>query len=279
MKRIGMALVLAAVTLAGCGLTGGKKTDDQGGTEAASGGQAGIDPQFVQVLDTLPGVDVKALQKGYTIEQINEGPGGKYAVRYAVVAETDSAWIVEHYGAALAFQAAADKEEYLLGLTVNKADGKVTKAVLGKKGEAGVEVKIMASAGSTAGDAPEGTPTEVALKLGGPFPATVIEVSGSKTWVGTEGELEDVMLKSESAAGTSELMELPSAVEVDADGTKLKATKLVYDNGTEFWITTDPVVAAFFGYGPGKGQAKTVTAAGTATVTKVGTDAAPQLIW
>lgn len=278
MKRIGMALVVAAVTLSGCGLIGGKKTDDQGGTEA-SGGQAGIDPQFIQVPDTLPGVNYKTLEKGYTIEQLNEGPSGKYTVRYAVVAETDSAWIVEHYNAALAFQPAADKEDYLLGLTVNKADGKVTKAVLGKKGEAGVEVKIMAASGSTAGDAPKGTPTEVALGLGGPFPAMVTEISGTKTWTGTEGELEGVMLKRESAAGASELKELPSAVEVDANGTKIKATKLVYTDGTEMWLTADPVVATFFGYGPGKGQAKAVNAAGTATVTKVGTDAAPELLW
>ncbi len=279
MKRLfAVAVAAAAVALSGCEMLNKKDNDDQGGTAAGGGG--GINAEYVSVADTIAPAKADRLQKGYAIEQQTEAGGQTYPTRYRVVGETADAWQVEHYGATLAFQAAEDKEDYIIGLTVDKDSGKVTSAVLGKEGEAGTPIKVNetpAMGGSA--DAPAGTDTEVALGMGGPFPAKKIEMNGTTTWTGTQGELEGIMLKQESAQGTNELAEMPSTESVDAGGTQVEVTKLKYTDGMEVWVTENDVVSAFFPWGEGKGYFKMKTAGSAQTVTEVGTDAEPKLKW
>jgi hypothetical protein len=170
----------------------------------------------------------------------------------------------------------------ILGLTVKKADGTVTKAVAGKPGEAGKDVKIgPATPPAKAGEAPKGTPESCTIGIG-TFDALKFENSGVTSWVGTSGATKDVLLKVQGQDGY-ELAELPKDEELDIGGTKVKTRYTAYTNGMKQWMTEDTVIACLFGGaaadGKRAGLARMETAQSKINITAVKTDAAPQLKW
>ncbi|HBP20598.1 MAG TPA: hypothetical protein DEA08_22765 [Planctomycetes bacterium] len=102
----------------------------------------------------------------------------------------------------------------------------------------------------------------------------IANVGTTKSWTGTEGELENVMLKSESPSGSYELKSMPKTETVDCGGTSIETTQLVYDNGLEMHRTENDVIKALNG-----GSYKTKTSGSETVVTMVATDAKPELKW
>lgn len=297
MKRIVGALVLVAATaLTGCELFQPKKGDqggdansggDAGGGDAnAGGGGGGFD---ATTMVTAPGkVDIgKGAKVGFMLKDEMTAGGQTMGSMTAIVADGGDVWHVEHVNAGLAAMANSmpDLKGMIMGLVVNKADGKVTKAMLGKPGEKGKEIKIGDVYDTPMQKGPEGTADTCKIKLGS-FPAMkVVQKAGDSTitsWAGTEGELEGVLLKSTGGGGDYELAEMPSTENVTA-GDSVEVTKLKYSNGMEWWLTNDAVVTAFKPWaaekGPGTGMFAMKTKDSTQEVKEVSSKAAAQLKW
>jgi hypothetical protein len=283
MKRLLTSVVVIAslgLTSAGCALFGGGNTggDDTGGAEQGGGG-SGMDPtQFVKAPGMVPVAGNAAV--GWTITQDATAGGQTSQTYYAVVGDAGDSWQVEHTNAGLTAMAASMPElkDMVIGLTVKKEDGTVTKAVLGKPGEAGKDIEIMAATATTA-EAPQGVDEDVTIGLGS-FPAKKFANEYMTSWVGNGGELDGVTLKVAPAQGDAyELSEMPSTETVDAGGTSVETTKYTYSDGSSQWHTTNEIVAAFFPAGEGKGMFKMESASFSNAVTVVGTDAKPQLKW
>lgn len=274
MKRgFGILMLSAAVVFSGCELLQ-KKEDDQSGEQPKEGGQQGG--------GSAPAMDLTKMVQDPPMIMVGEGAavGMKIGVKsganthaLAIVGEDGDQWLVETDQNLAAYGDSA--KDQVMGMWVDKKTGKVNKAVLGKKGEAGKEIKVVQY------QMPEqkGEDTEVKLKMGGPYPAKLItmeiaNVGTTKSWTGTEGELENVVLKSESPSGSYELKEMPKTETVDCGGTSVETTQLVYDNGLELHRTENAVIKALNG-----GSYKTKTSGNEVVVTMVATDAKPELKW
>jgi hypothetical protein len=271
MKRItriltSSGLVLsAALAFSGCALFGGGGGDDASGGADGGGATASDPTAYAQAPGT---VSIKAGAVGYMIANKTVGTGYENTGSVAIVGETGDSWLVE--------TASSASDGYLMGLTVSKEDGKVTAAVMGKAGEAGKEIKVMAATATPAG--PDGVAEEVTIGIGS-FASTKVVTDYGTSWSGTEGELAGIMLKYESKDATYELAKMPEAGNTDLGGTSVKIVKLVYSNDSEYWRTANAVVSALATAGDGVGTVKTVMAGMTIELTAVKTDAAPQLKW
>jgi hypothetical protein len=226
------------------------------------------------------------MQVGWRIKQEMKASGQIMATSYAIVGESGDSWQMEHMNPGLAGMANSmpDLKGMLIGLTVRKEDGKVTKAVLGKPGEAGKEIKIMESPAG-AGKQPEGTDEDVKLGIG-TYPAKKFvndlgQAGKTTTWVGNGGDLNGVLLKSDGAGGNYELSKEPSDSQVKVGEVSLTVTEYAYSNGMTWWIASgDPLVGAFFPYGAdGRGIFKMTTDGSQMEIVDLGTDAKPQLKW
>lgn len=292
MKRmIAAALVTGALggLCSGCGLFQKKEEPQQneGGDQNANqgGGGSGIDPTTM-VQATSPVQVSPQMKVGWHIKQEMKASGQTMATSYSIVGETGDSWQMEHMNPGLAGLANSmpDLKGMIIGLTVRKEDGKVTKAVLGKPGEAGKEIKIMEAPTGTA-KGPEGTDEDVKLKIG-TYPAKKFVTDlgqGGKTttWVGNGGDLNGVLLKSDGAGGNYELAKEPSDSQVKVGDANLTVTEYAYTNGMTYWVSSgDPVVAAFFPYGDeGRGIFKLTTEGSQMEIVELGTAAKPQLKW
>ncbi|MGE0707652.1 MAG: hypothetical protein AB7N76_08295 [Planctomycetota bacterium] len=214
---------------------------------------------------------------GMKIVMSTQAGGQTMAHELAIVGEDGDAWRVESNQGLSAYAAMSpDAKDMVMGLTVEKKGGKVTRAVLGKRGEAGKEIKVMAYTPPPQGEAPQGEDTEVETPAG-KFSAKLFktEVQGNtyKSWMGVDGEVEGVLLKTEGPQGGKALKETPSTQSLDL-GESVEARKCAYDNGDELWTSTHAVVKAL-----GAGMVKSVAGGATVELKKVATDAKPELKW
>ncbi|MBL4847862.1 MAG: hypothetical protein JKY65_20290 [Planctomycetes bacterium] len=267
MKKLGIALLASTLIFGGCDLLGGKKEEDGGGGGGGGGG-AGMDlTKMVQVYGPKAYGDKAAVGMKVTSESKAGGTTSTWTI--AIVGEDGDNWLVESSQETMAYG-----KDSLVGMVVQKSDGKVLSAVVGKKGEAGKEIKVN---NTMPGKAPAGgkTPATVDCKIAlGTFKAYLSDAGGTKTWIGSEGDMMGVMLKVEAAAGGKELKEKPSMVDVDLGGTSVKCRKLVWDNGDVMMMTEHDAVKAL-AYGMVKNSTKQYSSG----VTAVSMDAKPELKW
>lgn len=290
-KFVGALLVAALASVSqGCGMFDKKeeekpKTENGGGDAGGGQQQGGMDPlTFVNAPGNVwLGPDAKVGMMG---EQSTEAGGTTSVMSYAIVGESGDSWLVESVHPSITAMAGSfpDLKGMILGLTVKKADGVVTKAVAGKPGEAGKDVKIGPAAAPQTAAAPKGTPDKCTIGIG-TFDAVKYENSGVNTWVGTSGAVKDTMLKMDGANGF-ELAEQPKDEDLDIGGTKVKCHYTAYTNGMKTWMTEDALAATIFGgaAAPAEGQkrmavAKTEGKDYKMAITALKTDAKPQLKW
>lgn len=287
MRSIAAALAMGLFA-SGCSLFQKKEEpqqNSQSGESAEQGGGGGIDPtQFVQAQSPVGWAAGKA-KTGWSATQKMDSSGQVMNTSWAVVGESGDSWLVEHQNPAMAAMA----KGYIMGLTVRKEDGKVTKAVLGKPGEEGKPIKINENPPVEGQKGPEPTNEDVKIKLG-TFPAKkyVNKFAGADgkeqthtTWMGNGGELNNVLLKAEGPGGNYELSEMPEESQVKVGDSSLSVTKYAYSNGLVQWVATgSPVLAVFFPYGEdGKSMFKMSTQGMTMEITEVSEAAKPQLKW
>lgn len=285
MKKIACVALLVAMTT-GCELFNKKPAENeeqnQGGGDQGGGAQVDA-TQYVQAPGRLMvAPDAKI---GWMAERTTQASGQTLVESYAIVGEAGDSWLIESKSPTIDAMAGSfpDLKGSLMGLTVRKSDGVVTKAVIGKPGEAGKEIKISPAGDVATTAAPAGTPDRVTIKLG-TFDAMKNETSGITTWVGTSGETKGVLLKSAGNGQDYELAELPTTETKDVGGVSVSVTGLSYTNGMKLWMTDNQVIAGLFGGGAGADGKRTgmyrMESGGTTTeVTSVKTDAAPQLKW
>lgn len=288
-KAVGALLVVAT---AGCGLFNkpadkGDKGDKGDGGQPPAPQAGGIDPtQFVEAPARLPlCADARV---GWLVERTTRAGGTTLVESHAIVGDQGDAWLVESRTLAAEAMSASYPElrGLLLGMTVRKSDGTVTKAVLGKAGDAGKPVKI--GAGAQGHEAPpEPAPDRVSIGALGTHEAlktTSKTATGeATTWVGTAGDYRGVLLKSQGPNADYELTAAPTREAKDVGGVSVPTLAVTYSNGMKMWFTTHEVVACVTGVpGPdGRRMAlfRTEMSGSVTEVTAIRTDAAPQLKW
>ncbi|MGE0708424.1 MAG: hypothetical protein AB7N76_19115 [Planctomycetota bacterium] len=283
MKRtMGICLLAASMVFSGCELFDKKKDDDKGGTEQPKGGGGGGGGAPAMDLSTMiqvPGYMMlgEGAAVGQKVALTSKGQGYSNSYMVAIVGEDGDNWKVESTMMTAAY--GEQGKDQLVGMVVDKKTGKVSKAVVGKKGEKGKDVKITPMDPPKKGEAAEGEDTEVKLAMGGPYPAKLYtqdipNVGKVKTWSGTDGELKGVMLKTESPNSKCELKEMPKKGSADVGGSKVEFTTLVYDDGHETSTSDHPAIKAI-----NYGMFKNKQAGNTTEVTAVASDAKPELKW
>lgn len=267
MKKVA-ALALTSLTLIGCHLLDPKPKKE----EPAPAAEPAAEPAPAPVAYVPPAPYKVEFGNGCTVgwrvTQEHENAGGKQQVTWAIVGDQGQVWQVEHVAMGL-------PADTIMGLTVNKADGVVTRAVLGKKGEAGVEHPISPAPPAT----PPAVEEDVTIKIG-TFPAKKTD-HGNDTfsWVGNGGDMNGVLLKMGGAA-PFELAAAPSSDHVPTGNTTLAVTSYKYSNGMTQKVTNDRIVAAFFPYEVGKkGLFGYEMPGAKCRITSVGADAKPNLMW
>lgn len=272
MKRfMAITMIAFASMSAGCSLFQGKPKEEKPAAEAKPADQPAQPAPAAYVPDAPakvafgPGCTV-----GWTATQELTSGTTKMTTYWAIVGEAGESWQVEHIAPGM-------PADHLMGLTVNKADGVVTKAVLGKKGEAGKDHPI---AKTGAGAAPTPVSEEVTIKLG-KFAAKKTDMGGGNvSWIGDGGDLNGVLLKSTSAGGTFELAAQPTSDFTPVSGSSMAVTSYKYSNGMTQKVTNDRIVAAFFPYEVGKKGLFGMEMQGMSSkIIAVGPSAKPQLMW
>jgi hypothetical protein len=222
---------------------------------------------------------------GWMAERTTEANGQKLVESYAVVADAGDSWKIESKSPTIDAMAASFPElkGALMGLTVRKADGVVTKAVMGKPGEAGKEIKIAAAGEAPATTAPTGTPDRVTIGIG-TFDATKHTSGETTTWVGSSGDTNGVLLKSQGGGQDYELTAAPKQDTKDVGGVSVSTTELAYSNGMKLWMTDNEIIGCIFGGGAtpdGKrvGLFRSEAGGAVTEVTGLKTDAQPELKW
>ncbi len=285
MKKL-MSVALLVALSSGCGLFGPKPEDnqDQGGATDQQAQGGGVDPTtFVNAPGRVPVCpDAKV---GWMAERTIDAGGQKLVESYAVVADAGDSWKIESQSPTIGAMAASFPElkGALLGLTVRKADGVVTKAVMGKPGEAGKEIKIAAAGEAPATTEQTGTPDRVTIGIG-TFDAMKFTSGETTTWTGSSGETNGVLLKSQGGGQDYELSAMPKKDTKDVGGVSVATTELVYSNDMKMWLTDNEIVGCVFGGGKtpdGKrvGLFRSESGGAVTEVTGLKTDAKPELKW
>lgn len=215
----------------------------------------------------------EGVEIGFRVEIETQVAGHVINHFVAVVGEEGESWRLESSEGLAAYGA----KDSILGLVVDKSSGKVSRAVIGKSGEAGRELALhdMMSAPTAPGAEAEDVDVEIPA---GTFPAslTVTKVGGKeyKSWVGREGDLEGVLLKFEGPDGQGKaLKEEPETQSLDL-GDTVEARRCTYDNGDEIWHSSDEVVKALAG-----GEVRRKAGGVVREVKVVSSKAEPQLKW
>lgn len=277
MKRVIGLMALAMIATTGCELFGSavKKEEKKEDKPAAAPAAPQIDYRDYV---TVPGQLTigEGAKVGYAVVAESDAAGTKSQVMTAIVNETDEVWHIE---TTQTVSAMPQLKGYLIGMVVNKADGKVTKAFCGKPGEDVKDIKI--SPYQEPPKTPEGTDTEVTLTtaIGGPHKAKMVEISGNKSYSGLEGELKGVPLKYEAAQGAYEL-EKVEAAKMDVGGTEIDIKKIILTSGTQFWVTENPVISAMSPYGANNwGRAALASKGYSLTIVKMSDAHKKELKW
>jgi hypothetical protein len=117
----------------------------------------------------------------------------------------------------------------------------------------------------------------------GIFPSKKYVTTYGASWTGVEGDLEEVLLKSESSGQSFELAELPSWADAVVSEVDLSLSVRKYTNGMEYHIVENEVIAAFYPLGKAgetnQGIYKMVTVASTQEIVLIKTDTKAQLKW
>jgi hypothetical protein len=206
---------------------------------------------------------------GYSLSTHTEADAFDSTSTVSIVADLGDAWAIE--------TESSGTPGYVVGLTVEKLGGAVTSAVIGKPGQRGQSVEVLAHAG---GDTPpvEGVAEEVMIGIG-TFPALKSIEDYGTTWRGTEPELEGIVLKYASGSGSYELAELPDRSQVGIGEVQVDVTKLAYSDERQEWRSRHPVVACLRPLEPGLGIVLRSSESSTMSVTEIRTDAKPKLRW
>jgi hypothetical protein len=274
--RVAPCLV-ALACLAGCE-SHPAKGDSAKDPNAGASVSAAPDPRsFLTVTSPFPGwpKDGAGVKPGVWAKSASSG---------AYTAETVWA-IVDQAGDIVKMEYVhPDNQGYVEAIVVNKSDGKVTKALAGKKGDKKlVAIKISPAGAATPPPAPKQTTTDEEVKVAaGTFKAKKMVSEGqlfdTTTWVGVEGDTAGVMLKTQVEQNVNELKVAPATEDVTIGGKGYKAVHLVYTDGMEQWTVTDPSLDAPFVSAGGSSIVKMVLG-GTTTAKSWGEDAKPVLSW
>ena len=270
MKKFGIALLASALLFSGCELLNKKEDEGQGGAQQG-GGAAAVDPStYTTANGPVMGIPSEGIKVGMKVTVETKAGGQTTTYTAAIVGEEGDNWLIES-----GQLVASSNKDYLVGMVVSKKDGMIQSAVCGKKGETPKTIKHqnMKPAAATGGKA--ATPAVVDCKIAlGTFKAYMSDAGGTKVWTGSEGDMQGVLLKMESAQGGKELKAKPEMVELDLGGTKVKAKKLVWDNG-DVQTTTDNATVKLLNYG----MVENTNQYSSSKVTAVASDAAPELKW
>ncbi|MBI3725999.1 hypothetical protein HY251_18885 [bacterium] len=289
MKKILGGIAAAAVAgllLSGCELFNPKpKPDDKssGKDGKGGGGGGGGAPEMdysTMVTESTPypawPKDGAGIKSGWFYEKKTKTAAGENTTRFAVVGQAGDMWKIETNERTYAYSPG------LIEAVVVQKDGTVPEAYVGKKGAKIKAIKINPM--PKGGEKPEEMDEKVSVKAG-EFAAKKYTSKGadgkvaSMSWMGTDGDTKDVMLKMELPAypaGNMELAKMPESMEWPCGGKKYKVWHLTYSNGTEYWNLADgpwPVVGATVK------MVMTGAAAMTMEVTNMGEDAKPELSW
>jgi len=215
----------------------------------------------------------EGVEIGFRVEIETQAAGHVLKHFMAVVGEEGESWRLESSEGLAAFGA----KDSIMGLVVEKSSGKVTRAVIGKAGEAGKELAIHAMTATPTAPGAEGEDVEVEIPAGS-FPARLIVTKVGeqeyKSWVGREGDLEGVLLKYEGPDGKGKALEAePETQSLDL-GETVEARRCVYDNGDEIWHSSDEVVKALAG-----GMVRYKASGVVREIKSVSSKAEPQLTW
>ena len=255
------ATLLVAFALVGCA---GAQTTDDGGSDGETVTGPAAKAQVAGSFSMYGGA------VGYAITTEIDAESFDSSNTIAIVADLGDAWGVETTTSAT--------PDYVIGLTVDKVDGKVTSAVMGKVGERGVTIKILDYTPPPVAEPQPGVAEDVAIEIG-TFPSIKVVADYGTSWTGTEPELKGILLKYASEAESYELAELPDVTTESVSGATIEVTKLIYSNERTEWRTRNPVVAALRPLEAGVGMLRRSNASSTTEVTVVETDARPQLRW
>jgi hypothetical protein len=219
-----------------------------------------------------PTKDQAMLKEGLSVESKSAGAGYKTATKYAIVGMAGDAVKVEVSGDAT--------QGFIQALTVNKADGKVTKAQAGKKGDKLKDIKIAPLPEQKAGEAPAGTDEDVAVKAGSFKSKKVVTKSAMgggdiTTWSGVDGDTAGVLLKSSDGKNDYELTSV-KVEDMTIGGKGYKVKHVAYSNGMEMWTIGD-VNVPFISYG--MGTTVKMVAGGNTTENTWGEGAKAELEW
>jgi hypothetical protein len=282
MKKITWALLVAAT--AGCGLFNSKPADEG---KHGDGGQPtpqsnDVDPSTLDLAPTKLPICADA-KVGWLVERTTDLGGMTLTERYAVVGDTGDSWRVEARNQALEAMTVSyqNLQGMLLGLTVKKSDGTVTKAVIGKPGEPGKPARFAASSSGQT-EAPQSAPDRVSIgALGTREAIKTTHPGGLVTWTGTTGDYKGLLLKSQGPGADYELTAPPTKDSADVGGVSVSFVAASYSNGWQQAFTTHEVVACLTGTRTPDGVALfRAEIAGTRTaVTAIKADAKPQLAW
>lgn len=285
MKKIVCALLLAVT--AGCGLFDSKPADQgQQGNGGASTQQqpsnSGVDPSTLDLAPTKLPICPDA-KVGWLVERTTDLGGMTLTERYAVVGDAGDAWQVEARNQALEAMTASfqNLKGMLLGLTVKKSDGTVTKAVIGKPGEAGKPAKFAAAAPA---EPPQSAPERVSIGALGTLEAMkTTHAGGLVTWTGTTGDYKGLLLKSQGPNADYELTGPPTQGSADVGGVSVNFVAVAYSNGWKQALTSHDVVACLTGAAGPDGKRLALFRAEMdaikVAVTAIQADAKPQLAW
>lgn len=220
---------------------------------------------------------------GFAAARTLEGGGRVLEEELAVVGETATSWRVETRTPSLAAQQRSfpELEHVLLGLTVRKADGAVTRAVAGAPGQPLVAIGLLPGVAPTPEVAATDGVAEPCTIALGTFDARRLDGQGVTTWTGTAGPTKDLVLKVDGEE-RYELAELPRDTALEVGAGKLLCRRTAYTNGVTVWVTDDEVVASLFGSPVGDrwlANARLTSTEATLTITERRTDATPRLEW
>lgn len=272
MRSLALGLVLV---LAGCGSSEETPPDARPARPTAKRDQPPEELAQVQA----PGLVLVApdAKVGWAVEQVTEASGSKVARRWAVVGETADTLHVEVRGHGC-HAYVPGLEELVLGLTVRRADGAVRRAVVGRPGTPGWEVRV-AEAVRPAVERARGPTVQLAI---GTFDADRVQDGQVVRWVGVVGSTRGLLLRYEGER-TYELVEMPREEVLDVAGVAVKARFAAYTNGQREWSTDDPVVAGVVGAIDDSGARRAIlrqeTPFAVISTTKVQTDAQAELTW
>jgi hypothetical protein len=165
---------------------------------------------------------------------------------------------------------------FIWGLVADKSTGEIRSAGVGRKGETRKAIKIERDAASAADPAPAGTDEDVTVKAG-TFKAKKFVQGPTSWWMGLDGEVKDLVLKSASTEwgelANFELSVPPAWEEIKIGDKTTKVKHVQWTNLHQQWFLPEswPFVGAV-------AMESVAGVAGTA-ITGRGEDAKPELDW